>query len=255
MERALPRTSLQGSALVGCLSQLGLIEGSASRPSFVEGMGRWLGWTDAIHLAAALQGPPAPEQQPASGRPGTADTPLPIERELARVRAAWVRSIDELSPATSGGARRRAGLAAQRSGMVTDSDFAAHRRRYLELQRSMEAGIGTLRAQARRAAAAASGTLGSLAALDAALAEVVSPREQAVLATLPGLLQGHFERLQQSHDEADAATAVTTPAEPPWLDHFRKDMQRVLHAELELRLQPVLGLIEALRSQQQGNHE
>jgi hypothetical protein len=34
----------------------------------------------------------------------------------------------------------------------------------------------------------------------------------------------------------------------PWLDAFRKDMQSVLFAELEIRFQPVEGLRAALRA-------
>jgi hypothetical protein len=51
----------------------------------------------------------------------------------------------------------------------------------------------------------------------------------------------------------DAAAPVTTAAAPAvtpgtWLDAFRKDMQSVLLAELDVRLQPVEGLLAALRT-------
>jgi Protein of unknown function (DUF3348) len=34
----------------------------------------------------------------------------------------------------------------------------------------------------------------------------------------------------------------------PWLDNFRHDMRQLLLAELDLRLQPSLGLLQTLRS-------
>jgi hypothetical protein len=50
--------------------------------------------------------------------------------------------------------------------------------------------------------------------------------------------------------EAPGATGATrAPAAKPgaWLDVFREDMQSVLLAELEIRFQPVEGLLAALR--------
>ncbi|HYS65580.1 MAG TPA: DUF3348 family protein, partial [Paraburkholderia sp.] len=68
---------------------------------------------------------------------------------------------------------------------------------------------------------------------------------------VPGLLAGHFERLRKAEQaalaEADAeASAALTPG--AWLDVFRKDMQSVLLAELDIRFQPVEGLLAALRA-------
>ena len=45
---------------------------------------------------------------------------------------------------------------------------------------------------------------------------------------------------------ADAAAAVAPAA---WLADFHEELKRVLLAELDLRLQPTVGLIEALRNE------
>ena len=54
MEREFPppRAGLQGSPLLDLLAQLALAERPAAPPSFVEGLGRWLGWKEAIPLSA-----------------------------------------------------------------------------------------------------------------------------------------------------------------------------------------------------------
>jgi hypothetical protein len=90
---------------------------------------------------------------------------------------------------------------------------------------------------------------------------------------VPVLLAGHFERLRaaeqatlaaaeagesaESAESADgagsnaASSAASNPAAPTpgaWLHVFRKDMQSVLLAELDVRLQPVEGLLAALRA-------
>jgi hypothetical protein len=65
----------------------------------------------------------------------------------------------------------------------------------------------------------------------------LSPREQALFASVPALLGQHFERLRQTED-----------IHPAWMDAFRSDMQGLLLAELDVRFQPVEGLLAALRT-------
>jgi hypothetical protein len=79
------------------------------------------------------------------------------------------------------------------------------------------------------------------------LDDALRARQQGVLATLPALLETHFKRLRRADEDAGAARHATPPR-APWLTVFRKDMQRLLLAELDLRLQPVQGLIDALRT-------
>ena len=68
-------------------------------------------------------------------------------------------------------------------------------------------------------------------------------------------LEKHFTRLQQA--EAGVSSGSDAHAHPSAEDgepagstlhhRYHRDMQRVLLAELDLRLQPVEGLLEALR--------
>jgi hypothetical protein len=67
------------------------------------------------------------------------------------------------------------------------------------------------------------------------------------------LLAGHFDRLrlaeQASLADAEAAGDGPSVTAGAWLNVFRKDMQSVLLAELEVRFQPVEGcLLAALRT-------
>ena len=95
--------------------------------------------------------------------------------------------------------------------------------------------------------------MGRLAVLDAVMERALGERERSLLANLPVLLAGHFERLRDGAeplpDDGDGEGAQAVPGAPgPWLDVFRKDMQSVLLAELDIRLQPVEGLLAALRT-------
>jgi hypothetical protein len=104
----------------------------------------------------------------------------------------------------------------------------------------------------RATLAGASPALAKLAAMDAVMEQVVGERERALLATVPRWLEQHFDRLRRDHGETPADTpapdAPPAPGKPAgWQDMFCQDVRGVLLAELDLRLQPVEGLLEALR--------
>ena len=83
-----------------------------------------------------------------------------------------------------------------------------------------------------------------LAEVDAVMERALSPRERSLLGTVPALLGKHFERLRRA--ELDTLTGGHPAG--AWLEIFRKDAQSVLLAELDLRFQPVEGLLAALRT-------
>lgn len=206
-----------------------------SRHAFADRLSQWIGWADAISLSAALEGGPAAPPARPGGAPASASAE---ERECARARAALVKAIAD----DGGGA----------------ADFPAQRRRYLATQQAMEAGIAPLRVRLRAALAARSPAMARLAAVDAVMERSLAAPERGLLATVPALLETHFERLRQAEQAGQTDAALATRGDTPdrpggdatpgaWLNAFRDDMQAVLLAELDLRLQPVEGLLEALR--------
>ena len=108
-----------------------------------------------------------------------------------------------------------------------------------------------MRGKLRDRLAGASAEMARLAVLDASMEIALSPREHELLAAAPRLLGAHFERLRRNAESADGAQGAELPsgeASAAWLDVFRKDMQSVLLAELDVRFQPVEGLLAALRA-------
>jgi hypothetical protein len=206
------RTGFTGSALTRLLAQLTDLDVPESEQAFADRLSEWLSWTDAIALSTALNSRAATAS---SGPRAAGDA---AEAEYTRVRAALANAI-----AADG---------------ATASDFPSHRRRYLARQQAMEAGIGPLRGRLRARLAARSPAMARLAAVDAVMEQVLGAHEQRLLSTVPGLLEKHFERLRQ----ADSGVGPEG-----WLDLFCRNMQSVLLAELDIRLQPVEGLLEALR--------
>ena len=254
MVQAPQRTAFSGPALIRLLARLTDVDVPESSQSLSDRLSQWLGWTDAIALSSALNNnPPAV----AAGARTFGDAE---ESECARVRASLASAITGDSVFA---AAKRRGSAAQAlaQGAPADApvDYAVFRQRYVAMQQSMETGVGNLRGRLRAMLAARTPAMARLAVVDAVMERALSERERSLLAAVPGMLAGHFERLRLAEQQplagADAETdapenaATASPATPgAWLDAFRKDMQSVLLAELEIRLQPVEGLLAALRT-------
>ncbi|MFM0040844.1 DUF3348 domain-containing protein [Paraburkholderia sediminicola] len=250
MVQAPQRTAFSGPALIRLLARLTDVDVPESSQSLSDRLSQWLGWTDAIALSSALNNnPPAV----AAGARAFGDAE---ESEYARARASLASAI--VGDSVFAAARRRGSAApALPHGAPAEApvDYAVFRQRYLSMQQSMETGVGNLRGRLRAMLATRTPAMARLAVVDAVMERALSERERSLLAAVPGLLAGHFERLRQAEHqtlpdaEAPEDAAMAAPATPgAWLDAFRKDMQSVLLAELDVRLQPVEGLLAALRT-------
>lgn len=238
MVQALQRTVVRGPTFIRLLARLTDVAPSPLGRSLPDRLGQWLDWTQAIALSTALD-----------GRAPTPDPDLPSsdgaeDNECARLRAALARAIadaPELADAGQGsGERARAAEAAANA----QADYAPFRQRYIELQRKMLMATGSLRGRLRDRLAQGSGDMPRLAAVDAAMELALSAREQKLLGAVPALLGEHFERLRAEERKAPGDTGSAAGA---WLGVFRRDMRNVLLAELDVRFQPVEGLLAALR--------
>lgn len=249
MAPALPRTSFNSSRLVRLLADLDVADVAESKQSFAERLSLWLDFTNAISLSGALKAGAASglDSQSAAAEPRRAA----VREEFARVRATLVGAINTEELLKAAEARIKFASPAPGASADGEADFSPYHRYYLARQRDMEVNIGPLRTNVRAALSSFAPTLKQLAALDAVLDEALRARERHLLSSLPLLLAKRFEHLRRTHQ---AALAETQTADSPerwirldgWLANFCRDMQNLLLAELELRLQPVAGLIEAL---------
>lgn len=222
---------LTGSTLIRALAELSGASAAASADAFAQRVSQWFDWTHAISLSAVVTHTPAPSTAGAA-RPRATGAPFEREaRDLARVRAALQKLADE----APGGAGKAADI---------PTDFASYRQRYVACQQALDAQIGPLRRRLRSALAGLSPELGKLAELDQLMEQVVGAQERVLLSTVAARLEPRFEQLRQQYS-AQPAEAPPTPA--PWLLRFHQDMRSLLRAELDLRLQPVEGLLEAGR--------
>jgi hypothetical protein len=239
------RTTVRGPTFIRLLARLTDVDAPQSNASLPDQLSQWLDWKHALALSTALDG------KPSAIAPGVPTVGSTEEDECARVRASLADAITGQRELTVS-ARRGTGRVSGEDGADATVDYTVFRQRYLHLQRAMQAATGTLRGRLRDGLAQQSADLARLAEVDAVMELVLSPREQTLLASVPALLGEHFERLRQAEQTAlvEAGVAEGTPATMPgaWLEVFRKDMQSVLLAELDVRFQPVEGLLAALRT-------
>ena len=212
------RSNFSSTRLVHLLGDIAGAGALAEPPAVdvAERLGQWLGAFDAMTLHAVH------ESFKASVAPRTPSAPgalQGLQAQLREVQAELVQAFDAPAEPSPG--------------------WNPQRQRYLELQRLMESRIAPLRSQVRQALARASQPLRQLAALDAVWEQMLAAREQRLLQGVPAFLEQRFATLR-------AAAHAAPDGSEAWQEQFGAQMQEVLRAELELRLQPVIGQREAL---------
>lgn len=132
-----------------------------------------------------------------------------------------------------------------------DTDYSAAENtqpfaRFYALQQSeMEHHIAIFQRQVRATLANTSAELAQLATLDHALFDIMAKQTRKAFGIVPNLVARHaawhyqHRPLSEQHD---------SPSHPKWFLLFLHDMREILLAELDIRLQPVIGLIEARES-------
>lgn len=236
------RSDFSNSRLVRLLGQWTPVDASTGVKTagmdFAERWSLWLNTFDAIGLQAAHQAIRAGEGAPPPARTRRA---FHLEEDLERVRGTLARAI----------AQDPLQLEGYGDDDVAQAGFAPFQQRHHALQRQMEQMIAPLRDHVRQALGQASATLRPLATLDASLEQVFARHQLQLLPHTVSLLQRRYEQLRQAHRQAlEAAGQEDDPSrwrQPGgWLDTFGQDWRQALAAELDLRLQPVTGMVEAL---------
>ena len=220
------RSNFNRSALVRQIAGWLPASVEAPRQDLAERLGQWFNVADAIALSSAHQTLPAVAR---ARRPAVPASARVVQAELQRVRATLSQTIT--SPPREAG---------DEGTDDTDAGFAPHHQRCMEQQRRMDMSIEALRGHVRKTLSLTSARLAQLAALDAVLEPMLGGREQRLLGTVPSFLKARFAELRQSQPGG-------------WQPLFEHELQQTLLAELDLRLQPVVGMVEAL-SQEVTQH-
>jgi hypothetical protein len=224
------------SKLIRLLSEATLLDMNAPRQDFAERLALWLSASDTVRLHAALQ---LQADQP----PTASQNVAARQTNAAAVATACHKAHTQLTKAI---------LAHEALGATGHDDpnggYAPYRKRHLDQQRQMELKIRPLRAQVREALANTSPKLRQLATLDAVLEQTLGVREQKLLTMVAVFLEKRFEQMKRAH-LSEHGEAEPQGAPPKWLEAFSQEWQAVVLAELDVRWQPIMGLIEAMSNE------
>lgn len=248
MTRASPRASLNTSRLVRFLTDLAPSDADVSHQQFTEKLGQLLGFSDAITLSAALE-QMVKKPFEASDKPLSA-----VEDEFLQSRTAMVTHIIKSCTPSAGPTRIKLPVPRPDSPFDVRAAYEPYHRFYVAHQQHLEASIRSLRASVRDSIAGGSPRLQQLVTLDACFDEILTDKSRRIFTHVPRLLEKRFDHQYQIHQQR--LVGIQQPESPAlwlqpggWLEKYCKDMQTALLAELEVRLQPVLGLIEAFRKE------
>jgi hypothetical protein len=252
MTRTLTRTNFPGSTLIRTLADLAVLQTDEPGGAFAEKLGQWINFTGAIALSAVHNEGAA--AAPGASRGGKSVAGPSIGQDYERTRLAMAQSIRMSFSATAGKTLIELPTPHAGASHKEAAAYGPYRRFHLALQRDMELGVSSLRARVREQIAKARPGLRPLLDLDEAMEGILGEREGKLLATVALLLQRRFAHLlkdcEQTPLEAGREEKPEQWMKPgAWLARFCTELQTVLLAELELRLQPTLGLIEAYNNE------
>ncbi|MEH6551239.1 MAG: DUF3348 family protein [Pseudomonadales bacterium] len=240
--------SLNGSRLVRFLSDMNVSDVKVSHQYFAERLGDVIDINESIRLSSAHS-----SLSTTRFNPREVVTEQVIE-EFFQLRTAIVQSIvNSLSPDT---AVSRIKLPAV-SG--PEQAYEPYLRFYQAHQRDIDFKVQGYRSTLRTTVAGRSEKLAQLAALDLALENTLLDHNRKLFVVVPRLLGKRYEYLWQQHEKTlatqkhDDDDGQSSSRNTLWLDTFYADIQGLLLAELDVRLQPVLGLIEALNEEVDKN--
>lgn len=248
----MPRTNFNSSRLIRVLADLSVVDATEPGHAFAERLGRWLDFTDAIALFAVHNASSVGSPDTPSGEQSVVS--VAVGEEFARIRAALVSSIRQSCSPKVGQTRIKLPTPTLGVPIEIAAAYEPYRRFYLAHQRDIDLSVRPLRANVRQALSTASSALKKLADLDAALDQILGDRESKLLAKLPLLLERRFEQRLKTHrqmlvDTQQADNPALWMQAEGWLEGFCTELQTVLLAELDLRLQPTVGLIEAFSNE------
>jgi len=264
--------TLHSTRLVRLLSGVNVPDTRESRTDFAEKFGRMLHFSEAVNLFSALETPVSTDSD-LSKSPDCLNSEK-IRNQFLTAQAGLVRFIVADFAPTS----RRTGNQLPTAGSLhaycelngvfsaknkktharLTAVFEPYRKFYISRQRDLENKVGLLRVDIRDLMSGLSPALAKLAKIDQALFESLAVASGEAFAVIPKRLENRFHRLfetlQSEFPENPDTSDFNRWMKPGgWLSAFCLEMRELMLAELEVRLQPVVGMIDALPNNKLNN--
>lgn len=234
------------SRYVGLLSDLSEAKLNSAEFNLADRLGSLLGFSGSITLAGALR-------NLAKGAVGSSvDNVKTLQADVLDIREKCLKSI-----AYSFDGKVIEGQLTVPSNVIGTREevlktYEPYRRFYIAHQVEMSANIDNLRVRVRAGLAGFSPSLAQLAELDSLFEQSFEVESRNLFSTTTKLLEHRFRRLLAGHEgKANDYDDISKNwvMKGQWLDLFYQEMRELLLAEFDVRLQPVLGLLEALNEQ------
>lgn len=239
---------INNSRLISELLKVNLIHGEPTHIRFGERLGKLIEFSNSFALADAhyyiskMTWPVGAEDNDQ-----LALQTQEIVNEFLRVRELLVRTIIK-SFHPDKRTRFKLPMPNEDDPPEASFNYEPYRRFYAIQQREMDGHIQPLRKFVRDTIEGISLPLKKLASLDEAMGNTLQPYASKQLAQLPKALETHFIELQQRYSVTQNTLAQSLEKDG-WLTIFARDLQVVLLAELDFRLLPITGMIEALHTE------
>lgn len=243
--------ALHSSRLIRLLTELAVSEVEPSTRRFGDRFGQLFALSDSISLSQM-------HSELASTEFESRNVDIhALSQEGLAIQKKLVESISQRFVAETDKASARNRFPALREGANAEqiTTYSSYLAFYANLQREMDREIQHLLSVVRDGASGLSPELAKLVVIDTELGTTLASHSRKLLGQVPRLLERRFDYLRQHHhqslfDEAqDDCQSWIKPG--GWLDTFRLDMHQTALAELDLRLQPAIGLLEAIQQHEQ----
>lgn len=249
MTKVAKHKPVKGSKLVRLLSEYQLSDIETTYKNFAERLGTLIDLSDSVSLAESLRAIPK-----MSAPAGDASLKTTQDDHIVDVflkhRSLVLNSILKSFDLSAVFVQLKLPVPKLDTPLNEASNFDQYQRFYLLHQSELDFKIEQLRAVVRKLIASRSLNLSQLAALDQTISKSMSGHTRKHFSIVPKILKIRFEQLyfeycdNISSDEQKDNIASWLESDG-WLTQFYAEMQQLLLAEFEVRLQPVIGLVEA----------
>jgi hypothetical protein len=243
MTQALPQVSLGSSRLVRFLTDLSVTDIQVSHRQFTERLGQLIDFSDSITLwdahARNLEVDSAAVEEFSEG----------ITHEFLRARSMIVQSAMRSFFPGSGPIRIRWPAREQQPPAGLASAAEPYLKFYHAQQVDIDTKVRGLHLRSREAVAKLSPRLERICAIDAALGDALGSHSRRYFTSVPRLLARRIETLFKDYQRRLEPDNGPNFSWQDTRDMLRREAQGLLLAEIEARLLPTLGLIEALNEE------
>mgnify|MGYP000137798836 CR=1 FL=1 len=248
MTQVTKHNPLKGSKLVRFLSEYEISNVEVSHKNFAERLGLLVDLSDSVTLSESLRAIPKMVHK-------TAEVVAEKEGDnlvqaFLKQRSAVLESILKSFDSKAVFIQFKLPIPKSNTSIEEAIKFDQYQRFYLLHQSELDFKIEQIRSFVRKVISEYSLNLAQLAELDKTFSKSMTIHTRKRFSVVPQLLKVRFDQLYSDYcDSLSESTCVDKPifwvTKNGWLTQFYSEMQQILLAEFEVRLEPIIGLVEA----------